>query len=170
MRDLSNLEKLMRLKEEAKNINYIIKTENYKLSGIRDDLIESGIKDFLNELGELSKYGSAGYTDIKLDFYRTSYRDVPEIIHRSENGKFVLLANPSGYGHQVVLYDSELGWDWYSEKTKLFIAMNKDRILDIIEKRISKSIVDYIENSNELKKNIQLKRDVEELTNCLKKR
>ena len=116
-------------------------------------------------MAELSKYGGAGYTGIKMEFYRSSYGDHPEIIHQSENGKFILLANPSGYIHQVILYDSESGWDWYEEKTKKYIAMNKDIILDVIEKKIAQSMTDYIGNSKAVDKNIKLKNEIEQLKN-----
>ena len=165
MRDLSNLERLSKLKNEAKNINSEIESENRKLSNKRNVLVENNIEDFIKELAELSKYGGAGYTGIKMEFYRSSYGDHPEIIHQSENGKFRLLANPSGYSHQVILYDSESGWDWYEEKTKKYIAMNKDIIFDVIEKKIAQSMTDYIGNSKAVDKNIKLKNEIEHLKN-----
>jgi len=165
MRDLSNLERLLKLKHEAMKINSDVESENRKLSDKRNTLVESALEDFIKELAELSKYGGAGYTGIKMEFYRSSYGDHPEIIHQSENGKFRLLANPSGYSHQVVLYDSELGWDWYKEETKKYIAMNKDMILDVIEKKIAQSMTDYIGNSKAVDKNIKLKKEIEQLKN-----
>ena len=126
---------------------------------------ENTIEDFIKELAELSKYGGAGYTGIEMEFYRSSYGNHPEIIHQSEDGRFRLLANPSGYSHQVVLYDSELGWDWYKEETKKYIAMNKDMILDVIEKKIAQSMTDYIGNSKAVDKNIKLKKEIDQLKN-----
>lgn len=165
MRDLSNLERLLKLKNEAKIINSEIESENRKLSNKRNVLVENNIEDFIKELAELSKYGGAGYTGIKMEFYRSSYGDHPEIIHQSENGRFRLLANPSGYSHQVILYDSESGWDWYEEETKKYIAMNKDMMLDVIEKKIAQSMTDYIGNSKAVDKNIKLKNEIEQLKN-----
>lgn len=163
MRDLSNLERLLKLKNEAKNINSEIESENHKLSDKRNTLVENVIEDFIKELAELSKYGGAGYTGIEMEFYRSSYGDHPEIIHQSENGRFRLLSNPSGYSHQVVLYDSESGWNWYKNETKKYIAMNKDMILDVIEKKIAQSMTDYIGNSEAVDRNIRLKKEIEQL-------
>ena len=165
MRDLSNLERLLKLKHEATNINSEIESENRKLLDKRNTLVESALEDFIKELAELSKYGGAGYTGIEMEFYRSSYGDYPEIIHQSKEDKFRLLANPSGYSHQVILYDSESGWDWYKEETKKYIAMNKDMILDVIEKKIAQSMTDYIGNSKAVDKNIKLKKEIEQLKN-----
>lgn len=164
MRDLSNLERLLKLKHEAMEINSDVESENRKLLDKRNTLVESALEDFIKELAELSKYGGAGYTGIKMDFYR-SYDKHPEIIHQSEDGRFRLLANPSGYSHQVILYDSELGWDWYKEETKKYIAMNKDMILDVIEKKIAQLMTDYIGSSKAVDKNIKLKKEIEQLEN-----
>lgn len=165
MRDLSNLERLLKLKHEAMKINSDVESENRKLSDKRNILVESTLEDFIKELAELSKYGGAGYTGIEMEFYRSSYGDYPQIIHQSEDGRFRLLANPSGYSHQVVLYDSESGWNWYKEETKKYIAMNKDMILDVIEKKIAQSMTDYIGNSKAVDKNIKLKKEIEQLKN-----
>ena len=165
MRDLSNLERLLKLKKESMKINSEIESENRKLSNKRNALVENNIEDFIKELAELSKYGGAGYTGIEMEFYRSSYGNYPEIIHQSEEGRFRLLANPSGYSYQVVLYDSELGWDWYKEETKKYIAINKDMILDVIEKKIAQSMTDYIGNSKAVDKNIKLKKEIEQLKN-----
>ena len=164
MRDFSNLERLSKLKNEAKNINREIESENRKLLDKINALVENTIEDFIKELAELSKYGSAGCTGIEIEFFH-SYGDHPEIIHQSENGKFRLLANPSGYSHEVILYDSESGWDWYEGVTKKYIAMNKDTILDAIEKKIAQSMTYYIENSKALDINIKLKKEIEQLRN-----
>ena len=108
MRDLSNLERLLKLKNEAMSINNEIKSENSRLADKRDSLIENAVASFIEELAVLSKYGSAGYTGIEMDFYRSSYGNHPEIIHSVDGDKFKLKANPSGYSHQVDLYDSEI--------------------------------------------------------------
>ena len=170
MRDLSNLDRLAKLKEEAISINKKVKTENELLKEERDSLIEKNVESFIDELKVLSKYGSAGGTGIKLDFHHSSYGDYPEIIHEVQNGKFEvqngkfsLLANPTGYSKRVVLYDCDNGWDWYAEETKKFIAMNKDRILDAIEEKISQRIVAYIEDSSATDKNVSLKKEIEQL-------
>ena len=163
MRDLSNLDRLYKLKKEAFNINNKVKTENELLKEERDLLIEENIESFIDELEVLSKYGSASNTGIRLEFYYSSYENCPEIIHEVKNGKFKLLANPSGYSGRVVLYDCDYGWDWYAEDTKKFIAMNKDRILDAIEEKISQRIVSYIEDSSVTDKNVKLKKEIEQL-------
>lgn len=163
MRDLSNLDRLAKLKEEAISINKKVKTENELLKEERDSLIEKNIKSFIDELKVLSKYGSAYGIGIKLDFHHSSYGDYPEIIHEVQNGKFSLLANPTGYSKRVILYSCDHGWDWYAEDTKKFIAMNKDRILDAIEEKISQRIVAYIEDSSATDKNVSLKKEIEQL-------
>lgn len=163
MRNLSNLERLLKLKNEAININNEIEMENHTLITERDLLIEKNLASFIEELTELSKYGSAGNTEIKLDFYKSSYGDNPIIFHETKDNKFILKANPSGYSNKPILYDSNLGWDWYEEETKKFIAMNKDMILDAIEKKIAQKITKCIEDSSIVNKNIKLKNEIEQL-------
>ena len=51
MRDLSNLDRLAKLKEEAISINKKVKTENELLKEERDSLIEKNIKSFIDEFG-----------------------------------------------------------------------------------------------------------------------
>ena len=163
MRDLSNLERLAKLKKEAERLNNEMNIENKKLKSDRDLLIENAVSEFLCEVKELSGYGSARYTGIKFDFYCSSSN--PEIIHEAaENGDFKIKANPSGYSKQVVIYDSITGcWDWYKDEVKLFIAKNKDMILDAMEKKIADSITNYISNSSISDMNVQLKSDIEML-------
>lgn len=163
MRDLSNLERLSKLKKEAIDINNRIKIENVELIAERDLLIEEVIADFIEELKELSKYGNAGYTGIKLDFEKSSHGTYAEIIHESQNGKFRLLANPDGYSKRVILYDCDLGWDWYEYKTKKFIAINKDKILDAIETKVAQQMAKYIEDTSIVDSNIKLKKEIEKL-------
>ena len=43
--------------------------------------------------------------------------------------------------------------------------MNRDMILDVIEKKIAQSMTDYIENSKVIDKNIKLKKEIEQLKN-----
>ena len=50
MRDLRNLERLLKLKNEAKNINSEIESENRKLSNKRNALVENAIEDFIKDL------------------------------------------------------------------------------------------------------------------------
>lgn len=163
MRNLSNLERLLKLKNEAININNEIEMENHTLITERDLLIEKNLASFIEELTELSKYGSAGNTEIKLDFYKSSYGDNPIIFHETKDNKFILKTNPSGYSNKPILYDSNLGWDWYEEETKKFIAMNKDMILDAIEKKIAQKITMCIEDSSTVNKNIKLKNEIKQL-------
>lgn len=165
MRDLCNLERLLKLKNEANKINNKIQRENSKLTIEKNLLIEKNITSFIEDLTELSKYGNElyFYTEIKLDFYKSSYGDNPIIIYENHNNKFSLKANPSGYSSRVTLYNSEIGWDWYKEKTQEFIAMNKDMILDELEKKIAESMTNYIEDSTIVNKNIKLKKEIEQL-------
>ena len=168
MRDLRNLERLQKLKNEAVKINETIRQENKVLSEKKRCLVEEVLQEFITDLAELSKYGEARYTGIQLNSSNiTSSRsgNYPEIIHYVyDNGKFALKANPSGYSYQVVLYDSEKGWDWKEETVKNIIDVNKKTILDAIERKITKAMTEYIEDPTVMAINNKLKEDIKKMT------
>lgn len=173
MRNLSNLDRLFKLKQEAAKINKEIATKNETLKAQRDSLVEENVANFIDELIVLSKYGCARYTGITLDFYKSSFGSPTELIHNVVGNHITLKANPSGYSGCVTVYDSDTGWDWYEQDCKKFIARNKNRILDAIEQKIAKSMERAIENANVANKNAALKEDIEILkangqANCKK--
>lgn len=167
MREFTNLERLKRLQEEANKINKELNEENKDLELEKKKLIEKNIESFLNDLAELSRFGEAGWTDIELTFYFGCNK--PILIHRLDGCDFVLKANPSGYGKEPVIYDTRHGWDWYEKECKEFIALNKDDILDAIEKGIVKNMARHISDSNYANKNEELKNHIEQLKNNLSK-
>ena len=85
MRELTNLERLKRLQEEANKINEEIAGENKDLELEKKKLIEKNIESFLNDLAELSRFGEAGWTYFKLTFYfvsegRVDFRELVKIL------------------------------------------------------------------------------------------
>lgn len=162
MRNYETLEKLFNSKEAMVEGNKKLKEEKKQLVALRDELVEKKCKEFLDELKELSKYGAAGCTSIKLDYYRC-YGQSPEIIHVTQENDFLLKANPSGYSKPVVLYDSNSGWDWKEKETKLFVAINKDKILDVIEEKITNNLTKFIKDTTVIESNERLKGEIEML-------
>lgn len=163
MRDLNNLKRLDKLRKEAQEINDSLNEENKKLEESLKDIIEKKCEEFIKELTEISKYGYAGGTCFKLNYYADE--EIPQLIHvknpHDKNG-FILKANPRGYFSQVVIYDSSNNtWDWYAKESKEFIALHKDEILDIIEKKVASSILKEIENTKIINKNSELKNKIE---------
>lgn len=73
MRNFENLKRLSALQEEAIRINAQYKNENSELTKKKEALIEQNLENFIKELKELSKYGSAGYTGFELSWYNGSY-------------------------------------------------------------------------------------------------
>ena len=164
MRNLKNLERLKNLKDEARKINDEIRTENEKLTEELNELIEIKCGEFIAELKQMSEYGQAGDTEIDLDFYCSySYNKYPHLIHEVTSEGFVLKANPPGYSQRVIVYKENVGWEWYKKESKKFIAMNKDRILDAIEKKIADNMTRDIENSKVVDVNVKLKKVIEAL-------
>ena len=164
MRNLKNLERLKNLKDEARKINDEIRTENEKLTEELNELIEIKCDEFIAELKQMSEYGQARDTEIDLDFYCSySNNKYPHLIHEITSEGFVLKANPPGYSQRVIVYKENVGWEWYKKESKKFIAMNKDRILDAIEKKIADNMTRDIENSKVVDVNVKLKKVIEAL-------
>lgn len=171
MRNLDNLKRLQKLKNEADKINESLQNENKELKETLDEMIEGKCNEFIREVKRISVYGSAGYTGVKLDFCSDRNGKYPDIIHKidSDNpNEFTIEANPPGYGGYKFIY-SQYGWgDWERAKVKRFIALHKDEILDAMEEKIAQEITKHIENPKFVNDNIKLKEDISLLSKPMK--